>query len=134
MDKYYTLGISVVGFLWSVVTYGQTVSSAVDDEASRQWIRQQEHSKAQQQQQDTRVDIRLDSTPSTSPAWLSLPDNETPCFQIEPIRLQGLETKNQTAEDEVFAWVLEAADSPNGDTHDLAISQTTQSGLHGGQS
>ncbi len=68
-------------------------------------LRQQERERALRQQQEARPDVRLEQPMASEE--LRLPAQETPCFKIDRIILQG-----DSAAD--FQWALSAAD-PEGD-------------------
>lgn len=80
------------------------VASAVaqsTDTAAQELLRQQERARALREQQEAMPAVRL---PRTAPASLErLPADETPCFVIRAIRLDGDMASR-------FAWVLHAAD------------------------
>ena len=77
------------------------------DIATQEILRQQQRERALREQQASRPDVRL---PVPVPAVEDrIPSNETPCFSIREIRLDGDEAS-------WFRWALKAADS----THDRA--------------
>jgi len=61
------------------------------DTSSQELLRQQERERALRQQQEVRPDVRL-TEPVQQAAALVYPDNESPCFSITRIELQGEET------------------------------------------
>src|SRR5690606_26471343 len=76
--------------------------SPEEDGAAREFLRQQERERELRQQQETRPDVRLDR-PVASADKRRLPD-ETPCFPITDIRLEGEGS-------EQFQWALPASGS-----------------------
>jgi hemolysin activation/secretion protein len=83
----------------------QTPGPAAQDQLRQQQelLRQQERERALREQQEVRPDVRLDRE-REAPS-MRLPSDETPCFAIDRIRLQG-----ELAEG--FEWALTAANPP----------------------
>lgn len=71
------------------------------DGAAQELLRQQERERVLREQQETAPDIR--SPPAPAPSWELLPRDETPCFTIDRIRLDGDDAHR-------FLWSLQAAD------------------------
>ncbi|AIZ34666.1 ShlB/FhaC/HecB family hemolysin secretion/activation protein [Pseudomonas sp. K1(2024)] len=78
--------------------------------------RQRERERVLREQLDTRPDVRLEAAPAEG-ATGRLPQNETPCFRIQQIRLIG-----DAAEQ--FQWALRAANP----AHDPALGQCLGAG------
>ena len=74
-------------------------------------LRQQERQRVQREQQLQTPDVRLDQPASDTG---QLPRNETPCFLIKQIKLEG------DAGDQ-FQWALQAADFAGSDAPDPAL-------------
>ena len=77
------------------------VWAQTQDNAAQELRRQQERERLLREQQETAPDVRLRITPEESAQ--TLPENETPCFVIAQIRLEGDEAQR-------FQWALKAAD------------------------
>lgn len=84
------------------VAGAQAADPALDASEQR---RMQERLDAQQRQLEARPDVRLPSTLATTA--LRLPANETPCFLIQAIALQGPDAA-------FFGWLLPALAGANG--------------------
>jgi hemolysin activation/secretion protein len=82
--------------LLSVAAHAQTV-----DTNAQELLRQQERERALREQQETRPDARLEVAPEA--AIGKLPAEESPCFPINHIVLEGEESDH-------FRWALKAAD------------------------
>lgn len=67
-------------------------------------VRQQERERALREQQEVRRDVRLEDGPEAT--FERLPTDETPCFPIHRIRLDGEDARR-------FRWALDAADPAN---------------------
>lgn len=78
---------------------------AQDDPAAQEIRRQQERERILREQQETTPDVRLEG--DAAPLADRLPVDESPCFQIRRIALEGDEADR-------FQWALDAAD-PAGD-------------------
>jgi len=100
----------LVGGLVAPVAFacGHASAQAAQDQQRQQQelLRQQERERALREQQEVRPDVRLDREREAPSA--RLPSDETPCFVIDHIRLQG-ELAGE------FEWALTAA-SPAEDT------------------
>lgn len=77
------------------------VMAQVTDTAADELRRRQERERVLREQQEQRPDVRLE-TPSVS-ALEALPADESPCFRIDRIVLDGEDAKR-------FRWALKAAD------------------------
>ena len=76
--------------------------SITDQQApAQELLRQQERERALREQQETTPDVRLSRPVQAAPD--RLPANETPCFPIHSIRLDGDDAS-------AFQWALQAAD------------------------
>ncbi|WP_243042485.1 ShlB/FhaC/HecB family hemolysin secretion/activation protein [Dyella sedimenti] len=71
------------------------------DGATQEWLRQQERERALRAQQGATPDVRL--TPPGKPVADRLPVDESPCFPIRSIHLDGEEAS-------AFRWALQAVD------------------------
>ncbi|PPT89193.1 ShlB/FhaC/HecB family hemolysin secretion/activation protein [Xanthomonas theicola] len=80
---------------------GQAWAQQGDDPATQALLRQQERERALREQQEARPDVRLERAPSAG--MERLPQNESPCFRIARIVLDG-------AAADAFRWALKAAD------------------------
>src|SRR5690606_29054459 len=78
---------------------------AQDDPAAQEIRRQQERERILREQQETTPDVRLEG--DAAPLADRLPVDESPCFKIRRIVLEGDEADR-------FQWALDAAD-PAGD-------------------
>jgi hemolysin activation/secretion protein len=83
------------------------VVAQVADTATQEILRQQERERALREQQAARPDVRLPAPAAA--AEDRLPANESPCFPIRELRLDGDDAAQ-------FAWALKAADA----SHDPA--------------
>ncbi len=91
---------ALFGLLASMVpAFAQT-----QDSTAQELLRQQERERVLREQQETTPDVRL--RPAQAPPPDLLPPNETPCFPIERIRLDGEDAHR-------FLWSLKAADPRN---------------------
>jgi hemolysin activation/secretion protein len=90
--------------------WAQTVSPT--DAANQEFLRQQERERLLRQQQEQSPDVRLQPVPSVVDSN-RLPQDESPCFPIERILLEGEDAEN-------FQWVLAAANKTEEDA-DVAI-------------
>ena len=79
------------------------VAQSVDN-AAQQLLRQQDRERALREQQETTPDVRLSQPVQAAPD--RLPANETPCFPIRSIRLDGDAAST-------FRWALKSADRSN---------------------
>lgn len=106
MDSLVTARQSCLFFLHAAVACvlmpAAFAQSPEEDGAAREFLRQQERERELRQQQETRPDVRLDR-PVASADKRRLPD-ETPCFPITDIRLEGEGS-------EQFQWALPASGS-----------------------
>lgn len=80
------------------------VSEASGNLDAQEYIRQQERERLLREQQESRQDIRLDVSRSRPDG--TIPLDESPCFQIDQLQLQGVRS-------EAFAWALAAANHPD---------------------
>lgn len=76
----------------------------VADTATQEILRQQERERALREQQASRPDVRLPAPAKTVED--RIPADETPCFAIGHIRLEGDDASQ-------FQWALKAADAPH---------------------
>ncbi|PXV53623.1 Hemolysin activation/secretion protein [Dyella jiangningensis] len=83
-------------------------SAQTFDTSAQELLRQQERERALREQQQNTPDVRL-PTPAEAPASV-IPGNESPCFPIQRIRLEGDDAA-------AFQWALKAANAP----HDRAV-------------
>ncbi|MGN3332866.1 hemagglutinin repeat-containing protein [Pseudomonas aeruginosa] len=91
---------ALFGLLASMVpAFAQT-----QDSTAQELLRQQERERVLREQQETTPDVRLRPAQASPPDLL--PPNETPCFPIERIRLDGEDAHR-------FLWSLKAADPRN---------------------
>ncbi len=104
-----TLGLLAVLFIPFAPVNAQTTSTA---DSSQEFIRQQERERVLREQQAAIPDVHLQ--PSTAVQDGYLPANETPCFTINTIILEG-----DTAEQ--FQWSLNAADKTLAGLPDNAV-------------
>jgi hemolysin activation/secretion protein len=88
----------------------QTVSPA--EAANQEFLRQQERERVLRQRQEQGPDVRLQ--PDVAAAAKFLPVDESPCFPIDRILLEGDAA-------EKFQWALAAADQAEDGTDDVAI-------------
>jgi len=95
---WWTVIVVVALCLASPLTRAQNISG---DLAAQELQRQQERERVLREQFERSPDIRLQPP---SPAAARLPENETPCFTIDQIRLDS--------DVPDFAWALAAADDP----------------------
>lgn len=93
------LGLSL---LFAITTQGL----AAPDPAA-ELRRQQEREQNIQQQNTTTPDIRLNAQIETAEAML--PEQETPCFQIDSISLQAIDAEGTPQENHPFKWAKQAA-------------------------
>ncbi|WP_184623074.1 ShlB/FhaC/HecB family hemolysin secretion/activation protein [Xanthomonas sp. 3058] len=82
-------------------TASQVSAQQVVDPAAQELLRQQERERVLREQQEARPDVRLERAPADGVE--RLPKNESPCFQIQRIVLDG-----PGADD--FRWALKSAD------------------------
>ncbi|PPV04819.1 outer membrane hemolysin activator protein [Xanthomonas bromi] len=85
--------------LWVGVS-AQAAAQQVGDPAAQELLRQQERERVLREQQEARPDVRLQQAPADGVE--RLPSNESPCFRIDRIVLDGDGAK-------AFAWALKAA-------------------------
>lgn len=78
-----------------------TAGAQTSDPAERELSRQRERERALREQQETRPDVRLDQR--TDSVAERLPADESPCFPIRELRLEGEQASH-------FRWALKAAD------------------------
>lgn len=88
-------------FIQSTSSYAQGLAPV--EPGAQEFNRQQEREHLLRQQQETRPDIRLER-PAMPAASSLLPADETPCFPIHALVLEG-ELSGQ------FQWLLKAADA-----------------------
>jgi hemolysin activation/secretion protein len=94
------------GIALALSTYVTPVSaqSIIGPQApAQELLRQQDRERALREQQETTPDVRLSQPVTTAPDRLPL--NETPCFPIRSIRLDGDAAST-------FQWALKAANPP----------------------
>lgn len=96
---------------WPFHAQAQIVSPT--DAANQEFLRRQERERVLRRQQEEHPDVRLQPVPSEADANL-LPLDESPCFTIERILLEG-ETS------EKFQWALAAANQAKDGQEDVAI-------------
>lgn len=96
---------------WPIYVQAQTVSPA--EAANQEFLRQQERERVLRQQQEQSPDVRLQSVPSVA-ELNRLPQDESPCFPIEHILLEGDAA-------EKFQWALAAANQTEDGADDVAI-------------
>lgn len=82
----------------------QTKNSAEQESAAQELLRQQERERILREKQEAATDVRLQ--PAQAPPSDRLPLDETPCFPIERIWLDGEDAHR-------FIWSLKAADPGN---------------------
>ncbi|KFA39370.1 membrane protein, partial [Xanthomonas vasicola pv. musacearum NCPPB 4384] len=80
----------------------QVSAQQINDPAAQELLRQQERERVLREQQEARPDVRLERAPDDGIE--RLPKNETPCFLIERIVLDG-----PGADD--FRWALTSANT-----------------------
>jgi hemolysin activation/secretion protein len=105
MEKYCkSFGLGAL-CLWSIYSNAQTIP---EGEAERQLIRTQEQRQQQQDLFKSDVDVRLQATVNDSfNQWL--PEQESPCFQIDQLTLQAVDAEGQALSQHPFLWAAEAA-------------------------
>lgn len=96
---------------WPIYVQAQAVSPA--EAANQEFLRQQERERVLRQQQEQSPDVRLQPAPSVV-ELNRLPQDESPCFPIEHILLEGDAA-------EKFQWALAAANQTEDGTDDVAI-------------
>ncbi|WP_045770401.1 ShlB/FhaC/HecB family hemolysin secretion/activation protein [Xanthomonas albilineans] len=79
------------------------LAQQASDPAAQQLLLQQERERVLRAQQEARPDVRLQAVPADGVQ--RLPAQESPCFRITHIVLDGTQAK-------AFAWALKAADPP----------------------
>ncbi len=104
---------------WPIYVQAQTVSPT--EAANQEFLRQQERERVLRQQQEQSPDVRLQSAPSVA-ELNRLPQDESPCFPIEHILLEGDAA-------EKFQWALAAANQTEDGVDDVAIGSCL--GTHG---
>lgn len=90
---------------FSLLVFMVSASAQTQNSAAQELLRQQERARMLREQQESAPDVRL--RPAPAPPQDLLPADETPCFPIERIRLDGERAGR-------FTWSLKAAD-PNND-------------------
>jgi hemolysin activation/secretion protein len=93
------LAVSVVVALAATLHFAPTIAQSADNTA-QELLRQQERERALRDQQDTTPDVRLQRPTQIAPD--RLPSDETPCFPIHQIHLEGEDASH-------FQWALKAA-------------------------
>ncbi|MFY2609281.1 ShlB/FhaC/HecB family hemolysin secretion/activation protein [Achromobacter ruhlandii] len=101
----------MVGWLWqhawisfSLLLFMVSASAQTQAGAAQELLRQQERERILRKQQEAAPNVRARSTHAPSPDLL--PRDETPCFPIGRIRLDGEDAQR-------FLWALRAADPEN---------------------
>lgn len=101
----------MVGWLWrgawisfSLLVFTVSASAQTQDSAAQELLRHQEREKLLREQQEPAPRVWL--RPAHAASSELLPRNETPCFPIERIRLDGEDAQR-------FLWSLSAADPKN---------------------
>ena len=87
----------------ALLVSGNALAQAVDANA-QELLRQQERERILREQQEAQPDVRLQAAPEESVG--RLPADETPCFVINRITLDGEDADH-------FRWALKAADPKN---------------------
>jgi hemolysin activation/secretion protein len=83
------------------IAFGPT--AIAQQSPAQELLRQQERERALQEQQDATPDVRLARPPEAAPD--RIPEDESPCFSILSIRLDGEQSSS-------FQWALHAANVP----------------------
>lgn len=96
-------GRSLHGLALSLLASLTTVHAQAVETPQQAQLRQQQRERALREQQETDPDVRLAAPPVTSTN--RVPQDETPCFSIHHLRLDGEEAA-------AFGWALRAADTP----------------------
>jgi hemolysin activation/secretion protein len=93
-----------------------------EDEAARQLIRQQQRNQLEQQRQQQQInkDVRLSEAAPLHSADDAIPDNESPCFLIQTIELEGDHAAS-------FQWLLHHTQAPNQALSQAAVNQASAS-------
>lgn len=101
----------MVGWFWrgawlsfSLLVFTVSASAQTQDSAAQELLRHQEREKLLREQQEPAPRVWL--RPAQAPSSELLPRNETPCFPIGRIRLDGEDAQR-------FLWSLSAADPEN---------------------
>lgn len=94
----------VQGTLFGLLASVLPVPGQAQDSATQELLRQQERARMLREQQEASSEVRL--RPAPAPSLDLLPQNETPCFPIEHIRLDGEDAGR-------FFSALKAADPGN---------------------
>lgn len=108
------------GFLLLTGTVFTSITYAVDPDPSLELRRQQEREEQLHQQNTPQVDVRLQTTIKDK-AKQRLPRQETPCFQIDKITLETLNTQGQVAKNDTFSWAVKTANYTDNNELDTAI-------------
>jgi hemolysin activation/secretion protein len=92
---------SVWWLTFAMLTPMASVLAQSTDSATQELLRQRERERALREQQETTPDVRLEQPAPAAPD--RIPANETPCFPIQHIRLDGDDAQ-------AFRWAVKAAD------------------------
>lgn len=92
------------GISFSLLVFTVSASAQTQDSAAQELLRHQEREKLLREQQEPAPQVWL--RPAQAPSSELLPRNETPCFPIGRIRLDGEDAQR-------FVWSLSAADPEN---------------------
>ena len=103
-----TLSVTFISLIFSLhISAQSTTLQPPRGESERQLIRDQERQQERLEQQP-KVDVRLDGSGFKS-ADQAIPDNESPCFMVDHIRLVGESSES-------FQWLLEDGIDPSDKT------------------
>lgn len=92
------------GISFSLLVFTVSASAQTQDSAAQELLRHQEREKLLREQQEPAPQVWI--RPAQAPSSELLPRNETPCFPIGRIRLDGEDAQR-------FVWSLSAADPEN---------------------
>lgn len=110
------------GFLLLTVTVFTSITDATDPDPSLELRRQQQRQQQLSQQNTPQADVRLQTTiKDKDKAKQRLPLQEKPCFQIDKITLETLDTQAQTAQQNYFSWAVKTANYTDNNELDTAI-------------
>ena len=89
--------------VWGLLFPVASVSAQVSP-SNQELLRQQDRERALRERQETAPDVRLEQP--RDPAGERLPGDESPCFRIDDIVMEGDDASR-------FAWALKAANRPD---------------------
>lgn len=112
-QNYFLLIYLFILFTPSTVIHAQTSGTGIPSNANQEYLRQQERERVLRQQQETSIDVRLPQA-TTENDTQRIPSQETPCFRISSIVLNGEAS-------EKFGWALKSVDQMNDQTSDPAL-------------